>query len=187
MLRIKRVLLCGMAGFLVLALAGLGNVTSARAQYWQALPPYNVLWPLWSTVYSPVDPGTGLSTPLVTELSSDTVLPVQPSLVWDPAMEFPFLLYNVPADLGGGLMYFTPFYGLNFWPTSYLVDPLTDSPMPITLPLGYESLSPTDILAIRTFYNAANTTYAIIYPPAQFGYSYFDFLTPAEVWGLPPL
>lgn len=184
---IKKALKYGVAGFFILILVLLVKATVAQAAYWQAMPPYNLLWPLWSPVYSPVDSVTGLNTPLVNELSNDTVLPVEPAMVWDPAREYPFLLYNLPASLGSGLMYFTPFYGLNFWPPTYLIDPVTNSPLPITLPFGYESIPPTDILSIKTFYNAANTSYAIVYPPAQFGYSFFDFLTPSDVWGLPPL
>jgi hypothetical protein len=58
--------------------------SSARAQDWQAIPPYNLLWPLWSPVLSPPDPVTGVPTPLLTELSSSTILPVQPVLATDP-------------------------------------------------------------------------------------------------------
>ncbi|MGA1825308.1 MAG: hypothetical protein ACMUIP_11670 [bacterium] len=52
-------------------------------QYWSALPPYNLLCPLWSPVLSPPDPATGVPTPLVTELTPATVLPVEPVLAWD--------------------------------------------------------------------------------------------------------
>lgn len=43
--------------------------TSSYAQNWFNLPPYNILWPLWSSDLlpdlSPVHPVTGLPTPLV--------------------------------------------------------------------------------------------------------------------------
>ena len=47
---------------------------------WVALPPYNVMWPLWSPALSPISPITGLTTPLLTSLTRNTVLPVQPGL-----------------------------------------------------------------------------------------------------------
>jgi hypothetical protein len=50
------------------------------AQYWALLPPYNLLWPLWSPVLSPPDPLTGTPTPIITELSATTVLPMQPTI-----------------------------------------------------------------------------------------------------------
>ena len=159
----------------------------SKAQYWSAIPPYNLLWPLWSPALTPVDPITGISTPLITELTNNTILPAQPALVWDPAMPYPWLLYNIPSVLGGGLTYFNPYYGLNPWPPSYLTNPLTGGPAPITLPLGFEALPPTEIDEFGAFFNAGNTTYSIIYPASQFGFSFSSFLTPAEVWGLPLL
>ena len=47
----------------------------AEAQLWEPLPPYNLLWPLWSPVLSPPDPVTGEPTPLVDSLYENTVLP----------------------------------------------------------------------------------------------------------------
>ena len=75
---------------------------NCTAQLWQSLPPYNVLWPLWSPVLSPPDPLTGLPTPLVSEITKNTFLPVQPALVWDPRVPFFHLLYNY-VPVGGGL------------------------------------------------------------------------------------
>lgn len=163
------------------------GISLSHAQYWSAIPPYNLLWPLWSPALSPVDPITGVSIPLITALTNDTILPEQPVMVWDPAREFPWLLYNIPSILGGGLTYFNPYYGLNPWPPSYLTNPLTGAPAPITLPLGFELLPPTDIGDFGTFFNAGNTTYSIVYPPSLFGFSFDSFLTPADVWGLPSL
>jgi hypothetical protein len=102
-------------------------------------------------------------------------------------MTYPWLLYNIPSVLGGGLTYFNPYYGLNPWPPSYLTNPLTGGSAPITLPLGFEALPPTEIEEFGTFFNAGNTSYSIIYPAAQFGFSFTSFLTPADVWGLPQL
>ncbi|MBN2373156.1 hypothetical protein JXL19_05165 [bacterium] len=163
------------------------GISLSHAQYWQALPPYNILWPLWSPALSPVDPVTGISVPLINELSNDTILPVQSVMAWDPAQQFPWLLYNIPSVLGGGLSYFSPYYGHNPWPPSYLTDPVSGSPVPITLPLGFESLPPPGISEFGRFYNPANIIYAILYPPSQFNYSFTSLLTPADVWGLPTL
>lgn len=71
--------------------------TKVFAQYWTALPPYNVLWPLWTSTLSPPDPITGLPTPIITELTTETILPVQPALAWDPSQTEPMLLFNIPC------------------------------------------------------------------------------------------
>ena len=89
-----RCLILIMTLLIVLYLCYAGSVQS---QYWTIMPPYNVLWPLWSPGLSPIDPITGLTTPLVSSLTSNTVLPVQPGLVWDPCQPVPFLLYNIPS------------------------------------------------------------------------------------------
>ena len=104
-----------------------------QAQYWQALPPYNLLWPLWSPVLSPSDPITGIPTPIISSLTSDTFLPIQPVLLWDPAIRgFPYILYNIPQPLGDGMVFFDQYFGLNPWPPSYLLNPFTDLPSPTT-------------------------------------------------------
>ncbi|MGA1864012.1 MAG: hypothetical protein ACMUHX_03010 [bacterium] len=70
------------------------------AQYWAALPPYNLLWPLWSPILSPPDPITGLPSPLTTELTSSTILPVQPGLAWDLLANITFAqTYNISETL----------------------------------------------------------------------------------------
>ncbi|MBN2373031.1 hypothetical protein JXL19_04500 [bacterium] len=159
----------------------------AQAQYWSAIPPYNLLWPLWSPALSPVDSITGLATPLLAELTSSTVLPVQPGLVWDPARQFPWLLYNIPSVLGGGITYFDPFFGLNPWPPSYLTDPLTGFPAPISLPLDYGLLPPTGLNDFGPFVTTGNLYYATQYPAGQFGISLSSLLTAADIWGVPLL
>ncbi|MEW5802352.1 MAG: hypothetical protein AB1847_09645 [bacterium] len=117
----------------------------AQAQNWMALPPYNTLWPLWSPALSPVDPLTGLPEPLVTELLPSTILPVEPALTWDPAEANPWLLYNTPL----GMAYYDPAFGVNLWPPTFLQDPF-GLPLPLTLPVGYELLPPTDPLWISS-------------------------------------
>lgn len=183
----KKLLRLGLISLAILTALLIIGVSLSHAQYWQALPPYNLLWPLWSPALSPADPVTGVSIPLINDLTNETILPVQPAMVWDPAQQFPWLLYNIPSVLGGGLTYFNPYYGLNPWPPSYLTDPVSGAPAPITLPLGFGLLPPTEIDDFGPFFNAANTTYAILYPPSQFNFSFTSFLTPADVWGLPTL
>lgn len=147
------------------------------AQGWQALPPYNVLWPLWSPVLSPVDPVSGVPTPLLTSLTKDTILPVEPAIVWDPSLPFFYLLYN---DISWGepaLKYFDPTWGIfNYydpffnWPPEYLTT-LYDTgttyitiPDPIILPAGYQTLFTFDPLQWLNFWvPLINTEYQYYY------------------------
>ncbi|MCL6584674.1 MAG: hypothetical protein K6U11_13715 [bacterium] len=156
----KRLLL----GFLLFMLAAAGcfliGSSSAQAQNWQALPPYNTLWPLWSPALSPPDPVTNVPTPIVSNLAKTTVLPAQPGLTWDPAWPNPWLLYNTPS----GLLFYDPLYGINLWPPSYLLDPVSGVPVPITLPAGYPALPPTSTTWIQTTVPIANSTYLVAYP-----------------------
>ena len=127
-----------------------------EAQYWQALPPYNILWPLWSPALSSPDPVTGVPTPLVTELTANTVLPVQPAVVWNPNLPYYYLLYNYVDSYGNNLLKFydygslviTPTFVSDFpnWPPSYLlqvinlpIDTYADIPLPIDLPLNFDN------------------------------------------------
>ncbi|MBN2372206.1 hypothetical protein JXL19_00255 [bacterium] len=153
---------------------------STTTPNWQALPPYNLLWPLWSPVLSPTDPVTGLPSPLVSTLNNNTILPVQPALFWDPARQYPFFLYNIPLIWGGGLTYFDAFYGLNPWPPSYLTDPITGLPSPISLTSGFATLSPTAILPEFVF--TGNLLYS-----EQYGIPITDLLTAGDIWGVLPL
>jgi hypothetical protein len=146
---------------------------------WIAIPPYNLLWPLWSPPLSPVDSVTGIATPLLNELTNATILPVQPALFWDPARLYAFALYNIPAAFGSGLTAFDPYYGLNPWPPSYLVDPTTGAPAPVTLPLGFQLFPP---LGISNDYTWGNILYALQYPSVDIT----TLLTPAQLWGLAP-
>lgn len=79
-----------------------------HAQYWIALPPYNVLWPLWSPSLSPTDPITGVATPLLSLVYKESILSVQPCLVWNIKNTQPLLLYNRPTQSGGGIVYYDP-------------------------------------------------------------------------------
>jgi len=180
--------------FIVSIAGNLGLIQTAEAQpYWASLPPYNLLWPLWSPPLSPatgpIDPLTGLPTPvpIISELSNNTVLPVQPGIAWDPT-NFPkgpiWLVYNIPPSYGGGLTFFDELYGFNPWPPPYLLDS-AGVPAPIYLPLGYSTLLPTKLKHFGVTIDTANLTYAYLYglTPPQFQ----TLLTPAELWGIPYL
>lgn len=142
---------------------GLPFSSVVYAQYWTPLPPYNTLWPLWSPALSPVDPVTGFPVPIVSALYPSTILPVQPGLTWDPALSYPWLLYNTPV----GMAYYDPIAGINPWPPSYLVG--SSGPLPLTLPLDYSSLAPTDSIWLTTNVPLANTAFiaytGIVAPP----------------------
>ncbi|MBN2373842.1 hypothetical protein JXL19_08650 [bacterium] len=152
----------------------------AVAQTWQALPPYNFLWPLWSPALSPVDPLTGLATPVVSGLYPSTSLPVQPGLAWNPAISYPYFLYNSPV----GLQYYDIIYGINAWPPSYSLDPATGSALPIGLPLGYNLLPATDPLWIQENLPVANVSYLSQYP--TFALGAYNLTLPANLTGLNP-
>ena len=131
-----------------------------EAQTWTPLPPYNTLWPLWSSTLSPADPVTGLPIPLVSNLSSSTVLPVQPCLTWDPSRLYPFLLYNSPV----GLVYYDPVQGVNLWPPNYLIDQTTGLPQPIYLASTYSYYTPTAADWLLNNVQTANLSYISTYP-----------------------
>jgi len=148
--------------FIIIAVALIYS-PAIQASYWVAMPPYNVLWPLWSPALSPVDPLTGVPIPLLTHVDKDTILPVQPGLVWDPFMAEPFLLYNNPLVYFGGLLYFSQLFGFNAWPPPYLLNPEIGIPLPITLPLGYQLLPPTDYTLLSLLVPLANDMFSTMY------------------------
>jgi hypothetical protein len=187
MYRKKRSLEWAVIGlFMLMAILLIGS-PAVHAQYWQAIPPYNLLWPLWSPALSPPSPITGVPTPLLSSLTPNTVLPAQPALLWDPSYELPYLLYNIPFAFGGGMTYFDPYFGLDPWPPPYLLDPLTGAPAPISLTAGFGALSPLPLLETTIFY--ANLLYISQYPWLGFGVlnPITDLLTPGEIWGLSPI
>jgi len=150
-----------------------------RAQaYWTAMPPYNVLWPLWSPALSPG------GTPLITSLTKNTILPVQPGLVWNPTppagLSIPWPIYNAPATLGGGLLYFDLYYGLNPWPPSYMLNSATGAPAPLTPPVGYSALLPTALKNYGYLIPLANSVFSY-----QYGVPLTSLLTASSIWGLP--
>lgn len=143
----------------------------AEAQLWEAIPPYNVLWPLWSPILSPPDAVSGKPTPLVDYLDKTTLLPVQPAFIWNPDLPYFNVLYNSPPSTVGSYSAPTLYYNdpttsrllpydynvLRPWPPSYLLEttyvygvPVT-GPVALTLPLGYENLLSFDPLAWLNF------------------------------------
>jgi hypothetical protein len=172
--------------------------SSATAQNWIALPPFNTLWPLWSPTLSPVDPVTGAPTPIVSELSPDTVLPVVPGITWDPALTIPYLLFNGPEGLVYWSDHWTP---IQSWPPSYIQATFniagtiyTLPPTPLVLPSGYADLPPTSPLwlleNVPLIYNRYFYTYPIFIPypwnPTGAVYTYNPFLQGGYyVWNIP--
>lgn len=137
--------------------------TISFSQNWTPLPPYNTLWPLWSSMLSPVNPATGLPTPIVTSLTPSAVLPLQPALTWDPGRPNPWLLYNSPL----GLIYYDAAFGFNAWPPwppLGIIPPITGFPFTIALPVDYGSLPPTDPVWLLNTIPVANNLYNSIYP-----------------------
>lgn len=133
---------------LILSSSAVQAIPGGGGANWQALPPYNTLWPLWSPALSPVNPATGFPTPIVSSLYPSTVLPVQPGLTWNPALLNPWLLYNTPL----GMAYYDPIGGVNLWPPTTLTGP-------IALPANYANLPPTSSLWLSTYVPLANAAY----------------------------
>jgi hypothetical protein len=164
---------------LVLILLLTGNHL-VMAQTWQVLPPYNFLWPLWSPALSPVDPATGLKNPIVSALYPSTVLPLQPGLAWNPIFDYPYFLYNSPV----GMQYYDIVYGINPWPPSYVLDPITGAPISITPPVGYTFLPVTDPTWIETNLPIANLAYLSEY--LNLALAAYSLSLPFNLTGLDP-
>lgn len=153
----------------------------ANAQNWASLPPYNTLWPLWSPALSPIDAVSGLPVPLVTQLTPSTVLPIQPALTWDPAAANPWLLYNTPL----GMAYYDPIGGVNLWPPSNFLD-VAGSPLPISLPVDYGYLPPTDPTWLTTnvpLANAAAFAYLMLTPSPFIIPTFAPVISPTAIFG----
>ena len=165
---------------------------------WTAMPPYNLLWPLWSAVQSPAN-ASGTPTPIITSLTRNTVLPVQPCLAWDPywytpgvglpwsmGESPPWLFYNTPT----GLVFFDTVYGINSWPPAKYVNPTTGAPNPISLLPGYSLLATTPatlpINKAEYLFSLGNLSYLLAYGNAL-GVSPSSLLTAAQVFGLPAI
>jgi hypothetical protein len=170
----------GIVFFVFVTAVFLTAVPTLQAQYWTALPPYNLLWPLWSPVLSPVNATTGVATPLLTSLSAASILPVEPVLAWNKWLEYPWLFYNTPVAAGGGLSIYDALWGFNPFPPPGLLSPL-GAPIPIDLPLGFGALEITDPLDFPGLVNQANLAYGAAFPLT--GLPLASLLTAADIWG----
>ena len=166
---------------------GLLVIPPASAQEWALMPPYNLLWPLWSPVYSPPDPVTGLPTPLLNEVTRNTILPVQPTYLFNPyGYEFPmgfiqpWLLYNSPI----GVVYFDTIFGLNPFPPPEFLDPVTGAPAPIALPLNYSTLAIPPLSLALYLFELSNASYMLGYG-IDLGIDPYSLLTFTDVYGFP--
>lgn len=146
----------------------------SHAIYWWPLPPYNTLWPLWSPALSPLN-AAGIPIPIVSRLTPETVLPVQPGLTWDPDLAYPWLLYNTPA----GMAFYDPFFGVDLWPPDYLT--VFGIPLPITLTSKWTTLLPTSTAWLSAVVPVANNAYYTAYP------QFTNLATPASILGIPAL
>ncbi|MGA1869686.1 MAG: hypothetical protein ACMUJM_14210 [bacterium] len=171
--------------FSFIALAYMLLAPVAEAQNWVSLPPYNILWPLFSPALSPPDPFTGAPTPLLTELSSNTVLPVQPVMGLNPnAYEWtmgivpPWLFYNGPT----GVVFFDVYYGMNAWPPPSFLD-AAGAPVPITLPIAYSLLSIPLLKEARYLVELGNINYLLAYGGAL-GVNPASLLSFTDLFGL---
>ncbi|MGA1795676.1 MAG: hypothetical protein ACMUIS_03855 [bacterium] len=173
---------------IIVAALGLLMTPTVGAQNWAAIPPYNLLWPLWSPVLSPPN-AAGIPTPLLPALTRNTILPVQPMVVWDPspsnASGYIWALYNIPLAFGGGMAFFDKIYGMNPFPPAYLQDPITGAPAPISLLTTYSLLLPTSTTELEWIIPTANVNYALNYGIT--GADFLNLLTPSQIWGLPPI
>ncbi|MGA1869452.1 MAG: hypothetical protein ACMUJM_13010 [bacterium] len=164
--------------------------SSLSAQYWYAMPPYNVLWPLWPDLSASTDSVNGIRTPVITSLTSTTQLPSMPAFIWDVGplntWSKPYFLYNAPVSLGGGLYMWDQITGFStFPPPAYL---LADGTIYVNpLPVDYEYLIPGlgfnnfDWLTIL-----ANNEYISFFAGVPDALGYFSLLTGAEIWGVAP-
>lgn len=171
---LKRVIKTVVFISILLVVFGLMGNRLAVAQTWSALPPYNFLWPLWSPALSPVN-ALGVPTPLVSSLAPSTTLPVQPGLAWNPAISYPYFLYNSPI----GMQYYDIIYGMNPWPPSYAA-----GPTPLSLPIGFNLLPATDPLWIQQNLPTANLSYLAEYP--NLALAAYNILLPPNLTGLDP-
>ncbi|MGA1864168.1 MAG: hypothetical protein ACMUHX_03825 [bacterium] len=162
---------------ILLVVFGLMGNRLAVAQTWTALPPYNFLWPLWSPALSPLN-SLGVPTPLVSSLTPSTTLPSQPGLAWNPAISYPYFLYNSPV----GMQYYDIIYGMNAWPPSYALGAL--GAIPLSLPVGYNLLPATDPLWIQQNLPTANLAYLAEYP--NLALSAYNIVLPPNLTGLNP-
>lgn len=96
-----------------------------------------------------------IPTPLVESLGNDVILPVEPILVWNPNLDYPWFLFNSSI----GLMYYDPESGIHNWPPNELLDPVFGTPRPIELPKAWSLLAPTPATYLQTHLSLAQLSY----------------------------
>ena len=69
----KRILSWGIMGLFIFTTLLLIGSPMVHAQNWAPIPPYNLLWPLWSPALSPADPVTGVPTPLLSSINQQSI------------------------------------------------------------------------------------------------------------------
>ena len=147
-------------------------LSSVNAQYWQAIPPYNLLWPLWVDALSP------LGVPAVSTIDVDTVLPIQPCWVWNNDLNYPWFLYDFSPGIAGGLLYYDLFSG--FLPFG------TGEVPTLSLPLNYQYLLPpwgaTDF---GTWANQSVLFFEITMTNAGYPSVLSQLALPVALWGIP--
>ena len=147
------------------------SINYAQINWWP-LPPYNTLWPLWSPILSPPNE-LAFPTPMVSSLTTSTILPVQPGLTWDPVNRtYSWLLYNTPL----GMVYYDPLIGIDVWPPSHLLS-AEGTPLPIDLSTvnNWSVLPPTSTTWLLSYIPLGIINYYATYPQYAF------FLDPAVI------
>ena len=143
-----------------------------NAQYWQAIPPYNLLWPLWVDALSP------LGVPALSTIDVDTVLPIQPCWVWNNDLNYPWFLYDFSPGIAGGLLYYDLFSG--FLPFG------TGEVPTLALPLNYQYLVPTwGATDFGTWANQSVLFFEITMANAGYPSVLSQLALPVALWGIP--
>lgn len=148
----KNLLLCLL--ILIISIIFFMN-SSVSAQWWESIPPYNLLWPLFVPELSPVDALSGLPTPIVNTLQRDTVLPKWPVWVWNPNRSYPYFLFNGPWT--SNLQFYDYYSGFHPFP-----DPTNVTIPPITLPANWPfAVPPFSQVDFAIMANTATLTYVV--------------------------
>ena len=150
------------------------------AAYWTPIPPYNVLWPIWT--------GANNGIPQPAELIPTTLLTDMPVWVWNGSLPYTWFLYNTPPTAGGLLSYWDPWTGFGLWPPPSLKDPVTGAPAPIAWDFTITPfLIPSWPLSdFASWANQANLAYLAATTGAVGAVPFLNLLTPSQLWGTAP-
>ncbi len=142
----------------------------ATVPYWQIMPPYNVLWPLWVGALSPA------GVPALDTLDTNTVLPIQPVWVWNDTLDYPWFIYDFAPGLAGGLYYYDLFYGFKPF----------DSTLTALSPLNYEALIPPwGAIDFATWANQSTILFDNFWTNVGYPSILTQLVTPASLWPYP--